>query len=115
MPRLVTVVAVEPFPRHADALWNDHQRAELIDYLARNPLAGEEIDETGGLRKLRWHASGRGKRGGARVIYYFYNADHPVFLLTAYAKAQRDDLDAAQRKRLAGFVRELKSVLRARG
>jgi hypothetical protein len=66
--------------------------------------AGDLIQGTGGVRKLRWGLEGRGKRGGARVIYFYYNADLPLFLLAAYAKNVRSDLSAAERKELKQFV-----------
>jgi hypothetical protein len=49
----------------------NEQRALLVDYLAYNPAAGDLIQGTGGVRKLRWALEVRGKRGGARVIYFF--------------------------------------------
>ena len=52
-------------------MMSDSEREELVVFLGANPAAGEIIPETGGVRKLRWALAGRGKRGGARVIYYF--------------------------------------------
>jgi hypothetical protein len=69
----------------------------LVDYLAHNPAAGEVIQGTGGVRKLRWGLVGRGKRGGARVIYFCHSADIPLFALTAYAKNERADLSQRDR------------------
>jgi hypothetical protein len=60
-------------------------------------MAGDLIPGTGGVRKLRWALEGRGKRGGARVIYYFHNGYIPVFALTAYAKNERADIAPADR------------------
>lgn len=54
----------------------------------------------GGIRKLRWGARGRGRRGGARIVYFFHNETMPVFLLTAYAKSTRDDLTPAETRTL---------------
>jgi hypothetical protein len=59
---------------------------DLILYVALFPEAGDLIPETGGLRKLRWTAKGKGKRGGSRVIYYFHNLDVPLFLMAIFAK-----------------------------
>ncbi len=52
---------------------------------------------TGGIRKLRWGLEGRGKRGGARVIYFFHDPAMPIFALTAYAKNERADLSQRDR------------------
>jgi hypothetical protein len=76
---------------------DDDERAALILYLAENPTAGDLISGTGGVRKLRWGLEGRGKRGGARVIHFFHNAQLPLFLLTAFAKNERADLSQADR------------------
>ena len=60
--------------------------------LAYHPAAGDLIPGTGGVRKLRWGLESRGKRGGARVVYFYHDADMPLFVLTAYAKNERADL-----------------------
>ena len=69
----------------------------LVDYLAHNPAASELVPGTGGVRKLRWRLEGRGKRGGARVIYFYHSAQVPLFALTAYAKNERADLSQNDR------------------
>jgi hypothetical protein len=76
---------------------DDVERASLVEYLATNPVAGDLIPGTGGVRKLRWALEGRGKRGGARVIYYYHNTDVPLFALTAYAKNEQANLSQADR------------------
>jgi len=68
-----SVVETPIFSRRADALLTRDERAELITTLASNPMAGDVIPGTGGVRKLRFGAGGRGKRGGVRVIYYVLN------------------------------------------
>lgn len=69
----------------------------MVDYLAYNPMAGDLIPGTGGVRKLRWGLEDRGKRGGARVIYFHHGADMPLFALTAFAKNERADLSQQDR------------------
>lgn len=79
---------------------------------AYNPTAGDLIPGTGGVRKLRWGLEGlegRGKRGGARVVYFHHDADMPLFALTAYAKNERADLSQQDRndfKRLTAMLVE---------
>jgi len=67
----------------------EEQRTVLVDYLAYNPTAGELIQGTGGVRKLRWGLEERGKRGGARVIYFFHSSSTPLFVLTATPRTKR--------------------------
>jgi hypothetical protein len=109
---LITVVEVPPFPARAAKVWNKEEYEEFINHIARHPEEGEEIEGTGGLRKIRWKAQGRGKRGGVRVIYYFYNSDAPLYLLTVYAKNQQEDLSSDEKAILRKFVEKLKSTLK---
>jgi hypothetical protein len=75
----------------------DDERTVLVDYLAHNPIAGDLIQGTGGVRKLRWGMEGRGKRGGARVIYFYHSTGIPLFALSAYAKTTQADLSQKDR------------------
>ena len=84
-----TVAETPTFSRQADKLFNEGERRELIDYLAEHPLAGSEIPGTGGVRKMRFGASGRRKRGGARVIYFFGGEGIPIYALLAYTPDER--------------------------
>lgn len=75
-------------------------------------MAGDEIPSTGGLRKLRWGRAGMGKRGGARVIYYFYDDTAPLFLLEVYSKAQQKDLSPSEKKSLSKIAVYLKESIK---
>jgi hypothetical protein len=77
---------------------HDSERAERVEYLAYNPTAGDVIPGSGGVRKVRWGLEGRGKRGAARVIYFFHNLEMPLYLFTAYAKNERENLDQSEIK-----------------
>jgi hypothetical protein len=81
--------------------------AQLIDYLAANPDAGDEIKGTGGCRKVRVAGRGKGKSGGYRVITFFTGPAIPLFLFYAYSKADRDDLDGKQRNALRTVTKEI--------
>jgi mRNA-degrading endonuclease RelE of RelBE toxin-antitoxin system len=74
--------------------------------LVQDPEAGALIQGTGGLRKIRWQGSGRGKRGGVRAIYYWATSQGEILMLLMYPKSERDDLSAEQKKVLAALVRE---------
>jgi mRNA-degrading endonuclease RelE of RelBE toxin-antitoxin system len=88
------------FTRRLAEVLDDDAYAELQAWLAANPRAGAVITDTGGLRKVRWAASGRGKRGGARVIYYYVDAEDQIWLLLIYAKNVKDDLGPAEKRAL---------------
>jgi hypothetical protein len=76
----------------AAEIWSDAERIGFIDWIAANPLAGDVIPGTGGVRKVRWARQGMGQRGGARVIYYTRLANGELVLLLVYAKAKFDKL-----------------------
>ena len=94
MSRIVPISVVETpeFLAVTRKMMTEEQRKELIDFLAYHPTSGDLIQGSGGVRKLRWGLEGRGKRGGARVIYFYHHAGMPVFMLTAYAKNDRSNL-----------------------
>ncbi len=89
-----TVIETEVFQRYAAPIWEDGEREQFITWIAANPLAGEVIPGTGGLRKVRWSRPGMGKRGGARVIYFNQAASDQVFLLFIYTKTKFDNVPA---------------------
>lgn len=95
--RPITVIETPEFLSTTRKLMSDEERTVLVDYLAYNPTAGDLIPGTGGVRKLRWGLEGRGRRGGARVVYFHHDADMPLFALTAYAKNERADLSQQDR------------------
>jgi hypothetical protein len=103
----MAVVETQRFLKDAQALMPEWERAELVVFIATNPEAGKIIPETGGVRKLRWAVPGRGKRGGARVLYYYHSQGLPVFLLAAYAKNEKATVSAAERNAIKKLVRIL--------
>jgi len=103
----MTIAELPEFSRQARKLLADEEIDELIEFLAVHPQAGVMMPGTGGVRKLRWAREGKGKSGGARVIYYFHNDSVPVFLLTIYGKGKKDNLSKAERNELAKLVKVL--------
>jgi len=106
----VSVVETPEFLATTRKLMGEDERALVVAYLAYNATAGDLIPGAGGVRKLRWRLEGRGKRGGARVIYFYHSADLPLFALTAYAKNEREDLSHADRD---DFRRLTKSLVKS--
>lgn len=96
------------FTRDVLALLSDDEYAEVQGALIVNPEVGDLIRGTGGLRKLRWSQQrrGKGKRGGVRVIYYWYASGSLIYMLLAYSKNEQDDLSAAQKRVLIRLVKE---------
>ncbi len=103
----MTVVETEEFLRKAKPLMSDVEREELVAFLGANPEAGKIVAETRGVRKVRWGLAGRGKRGGARVIYYYHSVRLPLFLLTAYPKNEKANLTQAERNAMKRLVQIL--------
>jgi hypothetical protein len=109
--RPITVAETQAFARSAERIWSEDERTELVDFVAHNPEAGAVIPGTGGVRKLRWARSGSGRRGGARVVYFYYRPDCPLYLLLVYAKAQAADLNADEKKAVATFAATIKATV----
>jgi len=99
-----TVIETEIFQRYSASIWNEAEREQFIAWIAANPLAGDVIPGSGGLRKVRWSRTGMGKRGGARVIYYNATREDSIWLLIVYAKAKFDNLPTT-------FLTQLKEAI----
>lgn len=92
------------FTADVKALLPDDSYADLQLELAARPTAGDLIPGTGGLRKIRWRLPGQGKRGGARVIYYWRASQSQILLLAIYGKGTKDDLTAAEKRLMRRMV-----------
>lgn len=110
----VAVCESKDFTTRAAKHWSDEERELFISYLATNPEAGKIIPGSGGVRKIWWGRDGLGKRGGARVIYYYCDDDLPLFLITMFAKNERDDLPESVKPALRAFVASVKGLRRKR-
>ena len=93
-PLMYTIAETPEFRHDVDAIWTAEERLAFCAWLAANPEAGDVIPGSGGCRKVRWAASSRGKRGGARVIYYNRLDEGRIWLLVIYAKAVRGNIPA---------------------
>ncbi len=98
--KMRTVIETEIFKRYADDIWSEPEREEFIRWIAANPLSGDVIPGSDGLRKVRWSRQGMGKRGGARVIYYNAEEAQYIWLLIAYKKSKFDNLPASTLSKL---------------
>ena len=112
---MMQVVAETPtFTRQAEKLLAADDKSAVIDFLAANPFAGDIIPGTGGVRKVRIPLAGRGKSGGARVVYYVFDDDAPIYALLVYAKARRENLSPEDAKAVAAFAAAIKAQYRNR-
>jgi len=110
----MTVIETPGFIREAVTIFPVFEREELIGFLAANPEAGELMAGTGGGRKLRWKAPGLGKRGGVRVIYYYYNESLPLFLISVFPKNEKTNLTKAEQNEMKALLPRLVAGYRQR-
>ena len=101
-------VELTPFVAFRREYWTDEDLRALQSFLLVSPDAGDLIRGGSGLRKLRWSAQGRGKRGGYRVIYYWRVPKQRVYLIYGYVKSERKDLTPEQVKVLSELMKDLK-------
>ena len=91
----VAILELKLFQHDAGALLTAEQLDALKVELSRDPRRGDLIPGTGGCHKIQVAAKGQGKRGGARVIYYYYNENYPLALIAIYGKGEKADLNGA--------------------
>lgn len=101
------VVETPGYLRDAEAIFTTAEREAIVTMVAADPECGEIMQGTGGVRKVRVGRGGKGKSGGGRVIYVHHNAEHPIFLLAAFAKNEKANLSKAERNALGKFVKTL--------
>ena len=94
------------FTKRITGILSDDEYRDMQWALAINPELGPVIPGGGGLRKLRWRGSGKGKRGGVRVIYYVYARDQKIYLIYPYKKSDQDDLTHDQLRMLREHVKD---------
>jgi hypothetical protein len=111
---MLTVVETSAFARRTEKLLSAEEHEELLFYLAIHPESGDEIPGTGGVRKVRFAAKGRGKSGGVRIIYYFFEEENPLYAIFLYGKNEQVDLTPQQKKDVAAFAATIKAAAKVR-
>jgi hypothetical protein len=103
------------FTRYVSEYLADDEYRQLQSHLANNPDLGDLMPGTGGLRKLRWTdpRRGKGRRGGLRVIYYYFLEDQQIWLMTLYSKNEASDLTPAEKKAFKSAIEVELSARRA--
>ncbi|HWX53517.1 MAG TPA: toxin [Verrucomicrobiae bacterium] len=115
-----------PFTRCLRDYLTDEEYRSLQYVLVQNPESGDIMPGTGGFRKMRWadQRRGKGRRGGLRIIYYYFAAEKQIWLMTLYGKDEADDLTVAEKNALRAAIaaesktrklkKERKAVVRRR-
>jgi hypothetical protein len=108
----ITVLETEAYIEKAEDLFTPEEREGIRAFLAVSPDAGDVIPGLKGLRKMRWTEERRqkGKRGGARVVYFYASSRGVIALLYAYSKKEKEDLTNANRKELKAALEKLKKA-----
>lgn len=96
---MLTVVETLVFQKQASKIWSEFERMAFIDWISDNPLAGDVIPGADGARKVRWSVAGKGKSGGARVIYFNLSDEGVLLLVAVYAKSGQDNIAAGSIKK----------------
>jgi hypothetical protein len=109
---LRTVVETPEFLTGARRVLTEGERVALINFVAENPAAGDLMKGTGGARKLRWAARGKGKSGGARAITFYAGQDVPVFLMAIFGKDEKANLSKAERNELRDVLASIATAYR---
>jgi hypothetical protein len=107
---MLTIAELPEYIRRAEKLMSTSERLDIVNYLAAHPKAGDLMEGTGGVRKLRWGRGAQGKSGGVRVIYDVHSDRMPLYLLTLFAKNERANITKAERNELAGLVDQLVQI-----
>ena len=102
------IFSTRTYERAIRKLLGEEARREMEEAIVAAPDAAPVILGTGGIRKLRWAGSGRGKRGGIRTVYFYHAGSGAIYLLAAYAKADRENLTPADTKALSRLVAAIK-------
>jgi len=102
------IFTTRTYERAVKKLISAGSRREMETAIVADPTAAPVIPGTGGIRKLRWSGSGRGKRGGIRTIYFYHAGPGAIYLLTAYAKSDRDDLTPDDKKAWSKLIARIK-------
>ena len=100
----MTIIETPIFTRRIQVMLSDEEYRLLQSDLVNRPDVGKVIPGSGGMRKLRWSAKGHGKRGGIRIIYYWFKSKDIILLLFAYSKNEQDDLTKEQLRQLKKII-----------
>ncbi len=107
---MVEFIEAPFFTKALDRYLDDNEYRELQNHLIKHPESGKVVPGSGGVRKIRWAAEGRGKRGGLRVIYYLRLARGHIWMLTIYGKNVSENIPAHVLKSMKEAIDDEKNV-----
>jgi hypothetical protein len=102
-----TIVELPTYEARLKGRMTEREAEDVKTVISADPECGDLMKGTGGIRKVRFAVGSKSKSGGVRIIYYYYNDTMPVFLLTVFAKSEKDNLTERERNDLAKLVRIL--------
>jgi mRNA-degrading endonuclease RelE of RelBE toxin-antitoxin system len=105
----VEFIEAAAFTKYVYDYLSEEEYSGLQSFLLQYPEAGKVVRGSGGVRKVRWAVSGRGKSGGVRVIYYFKRQDDEIWLLTIYSKSEMDTIPAHILRQIAKEVENVQT------
>ena len=103
----ITIAELPSFKKSASDIFDRDEIECLIALLSNQPDAGAIMPRTGGVRKLRWGAKGKGKSTGARILYFFHDLNMPLYLLLCYSKSDRIDISEKEKSTMRNLTRGL--------
>jgi len=104
---IVEFIEATAFTKYVYTYLTDDEYLGLQSFLFKYPESGKLVPGSGGVRKLRWAMTGKGKRGGVRIIYYFKKQDDEIWLLTIYSKSERSNIPGHVLRQIAGEIKNV--------
>jgi len=108
--KMLEVIELPTFVSDCEKVMAHAERHEFIAHISGHPEAGDVVQNTGGIRKVRWAVENKGKSGGVRVLYYYLDVDTPIYLLMAYKKGRKDTLSATDKQLLKDLAKIMKQT-----
>lgn len=104
----VRIIELSYFKKIANQCMDEEEKRVLHSYLVKHPRKGVVIRGTGGARKMRWACGKKGKRGGARIVYFYHVVGSVIYLISCYEKSKKTDLTHIEKKYLNIIVNQIK-------
>ncbi|WGE31417.1 type II toxin-antitoxin system RelE/ParE family toxin [Actinobacillus genomosp. 2] len=97
---MYTIIETLKFEQESKKIWDEDERLAFFTYISQNPKIGDVIQHGKGVRKVRWHYQGRGKRGGVRVLYFNVLQAGFILMIDIYCKSEKENISDKDLKKL---------------